>query len=469
MADSFDVVVVGGGTAGLTAALAARHEGASVALVERAGRIGGDCTYYGCVPSKALIEIAQVVFDASQLATAGILDHKPTMTFAAAARRRDEVVAEIAYGERDERFTAAGIAIVYGEATFTDAHELTVDNHKITGRRFVVATGSDPAVPSIEGIDRVAFLTNRSVFDLSALPERLLVLGGGPVGLELAQAFQRLGSRVSVIEQGNRLLPHDEPEAGAVAAQVLADEGVELLLETKARSVRQDSATIVVETDAGARHGDTLLVATGRRGATPSLGLDRAGVATDGGYITIDDRCRTSANHVYAAGDITGGLQFTHVASHEGSVAGRNAAGKRAKRNERVVPWVTFLDPEIAHVGLTEEQARAQGGEVRVATYPMSHVDRARILSRPLGLVKLVTRRRPIIGWTGGGELVGAQIVGPRAGELIQECALAMQTRAFAGRLTQTIHPYPAMSLAVQQTAAQFFPLGRVLAEREER
>ena len=200
-----------------------------------------------------------------------------------------------------------------------------------------------------------------------------------------------------------------------------------------------------------------------------SLGLDRAGVATDGGYITIDDRCRTNSNHVYAAGDITGGLQFTHVASHEGSVAGRNAAGGRAKRNERVVPWVTFLDPEVAHVGLTEEQARAQGGEVRVATYPMSHVDRARILGRPLGFVKLVTRRRPIIGWTGGGELVGAQIVGPRAGELIQECALAMQTRAFAGRLTQTIHPYPAMSLAVQQAAAQFFPLGRVLAEHEER
>lgn len=470
MTDRYGVVVIGGGTAGLTAALAARHEGASVALVERDGRIGGDCTYYGCVPSKALIEIAQVVFDASQLAKAGILDYKPAVSFAAAARRRDEIVAAIARDERDERFTSAGIEIVYGEATFTDAHTISVGDRRVTGGRFVVAAGSDPAVPPLEGLDRVPFLTNRSVFDLSALPDRLIVLGGGPIGLELAQAFRRLGSRVCVIEQSERLLPRDEPEAGALAAQVLAGEGVEMLLETDAHVVRPDGNAIVVETDAGERRGDALLVATGRRGATLSLGLDRAGIPTDkSGYITIDARCRTNAKHIYAAGDVTGGLQFTHVASHQGSVAGRNAAGGRTKRDERVVPWVTFLDPEIAHVGLTEKQARAQGDDVRVATYPMRHVDRARILGRPLGFVKLVTRRRPIIGWTGGGELVGAQIVGPRAGELIQECALAMQTRAFAGRLTQTIHSYPAMSLAVQQAAAQFFPLGRLLAEHEER
>ena len=467
--EEFDVIVVGGGTAGLTAALTARHAGASVALVEREGRIGGDCSYYGCVPSKALIEIAQIVFDAGRLAADGIIDQPPKPSFAAVARQRDRVVAEIARDERDERFTDAGIELVYGEATFSGEHELTVADRRLTGRRFVIATGSEPAVPPIAGIDTVPYLTNRSVFDLTALPERLLVLGGGPIGLELAQAFQRLGSSVSVVELSDRLLPRDEPEAGEAARMVLSAESVQLHLGAEARSLRMHGDEILLETDVGDLRGDALLVAAGRKGAAGTLGLERVGVEVDRGYVRIDERCRTSARHIYAAGDVTGGLQFTHVASHQGTVAGRNAAGERAKRDERVVPWVTFLDPEIAHVGLTEEQARKAHGPVRVVTYPMGHVDRARILGRPIGFVKLVTRRRPLIGWAGGGELVGAQIVGPRAGELIQECALAMQTRAFAGRLTQTIHAYPVMSIAVQQAGAQLFPLGRVLAEPGER
>ena len=194
-------------------------------------------------------------------------------------------------------------------------------------------------------------------------------------------------------------------------------------------------------------------------------GLEGAGVELERGYVKIDRRCRTSVGHVFAAGDVTGGLQFTHVASHQGVVAGRGAAGKRAKRDERVAPSVTFLDPEIARVGLTEADARARHGQVRVAAFPMQRVDRARIAERPVGFVKLVTARRTLLRWIGGGKLVGAQVVGPRAGELIQECALAMQTRAFAGRLTQTIHAYPSMSVAVQQAAAQLFPLGRVLAD----
>lgn len=249
---------------------------------------------------------------------------------------------------------------------------------------------------------------------------------------------------------------------------MLRGEGVRLLLGAEARSVRRAGDEVVLETSAGTLHGDALLVAAGRRGTAEQLRLDELGVRCERGYVRVDERCRTAARHVFAAGDVTGGLQFTHVASHQGAVAGRNAAGGRAKRDERVVPWITFLDPEIARVGLTEAQARTRYRRVRVATYPMNRVDRARIAGRPTGFVKLVTRPRPLLCWLGGGELVGAQIVGPHAGELIQECALAMRTRAFAGRLTQTIHAYPAMSLAVQQAAAQLFPLGRVLAERGE-
>jgi pyruvate/2-oxoglutarate dehydrogenase complex dihydrolipoamide dehydrogenase (E3) component len=462
----FDVVVIGGGTAGPTAALAARHEGATVALVEREERIGGTCTFYGCVPSKALIEIARAVHDGERLHAEGILDAPPHVSFAGVAARRDRVVAEIARDELDERFAAAGIEVVHGEASFADVSELRVGDRTLHGKRFVIATGSEPVVPPLDGLDDVPYLTNHTVFSLGELPRRLLVLGGGSVGLELAQAFRRLGSRVAVVEMAERLLVREEPEAGDVAQRVLVEEGVELRLGAPASAVRREGGEVVLSLGAHELRGDALLVAVGRRGATDGLGLERPGVELERGYVKIDERCRTSAGHVFAAGDVTGGRQFTHVASHQGVVAGRNAAGKRAKRSERVTPWITFLDPEIARVGLIEGDARARYGDVRVATYPMARVDRARIAERPAGFVKLITAPRTLLRWTGGGELVGAQIVGPRAGELIQECALAMQTRAFAGRLTQTIHAYPSMSVAVQQAAAQFFPLGRVLAER---
>ncbi|HET8605462.1 MAG TPA: NAD(P)/FAD-dependent oxidoreductase [Gaiellaceae bacterium] len=462
---SFDVVVLGGGTAGLTAALAARHAGASVALLEQEPRLGGDCSFYGCVPSKALIEVANLAFGLRRAAEEGLVAEAPPLDFRAVAARRARIVEEIAVDERDERFERAGIAVLHGEAELLGAGTVHVDGATLRYGRLVVATGSDPAVPPVEGIETVPYLTNRSVLELEELPARLLVLGGGAIGLELAQAFARLGSRVTVVELLDRLLPREEPEAGALIADVLRGEGIELRLGVEAESVRRDDAEIVLRAGGDELRGDALLVATGRRGHTGGFGLERLGVALEKGYIVADRRCRSSVAGVFAAGDVTGGLQFTHVAAHEGRVAGLNAAGKRAKTDERVTPWVTFTDPEVAHVGLTEAEARERRGDVRVAWLPMDAVDRPRIVERPLGFVKLVTAKRPVLGWTGGGELVGAQIVGPRAGELIQECALAMQTRVFAGRLTQTIHAYPTASMAVQQGAAQLFPLGRVLAD----
>lgn len=467
MTERFDVVVVGGGTAGLTAALAARHEGARVALVEREGRIGGDCTYHACVPSKALLAVAQVVYDARTLAEVGVLGTAPTLDFDAVKARLRGIVERIGRDERDERFLDLGIALVYGSASFAGPHELRVGETEIRGDRFVIATGSEPALPPVAGLPDVPYVTNRTVFELPALPERLLVLGGGSVGLELAQAFARLGSRVTVVELLDRLLPGDEPEAGAVVERALAAEGIDLRLGAKAEAVRMRGGEIELVLGRGGVRGDVLLVATGRTASVAGLRLEEPGVALERGYIRIDERCRTSADHIFAAGDVAGGLQLTHVAAHEGSVAGRNAAGKRAKLAERVVPRVTFVDPEVARVGLTEDEARARHGAVRTAGFPMARVDRARIDGRADGFVKLVTARRPLLGWLGGGVLVGAQIVGPRAGELIHECALALQTRMFAGRLAQTIHAYPTMSIALQQAAGQLFPLGRALVEEE--
>jgi pyruvate/2-oxoglutarate dehydrogenase complex dihydrolipoamide dehydrogenase (E3) component len=463
----FDIVVVGGGTAGMTAALAARTRARSVALVEREPRLGGDCTFYGCVSSKALLAIAKLMHELRQAAEEGVIGALPPLDFAKIAARRARIVDEIAADERDERFTSAGIEVIHGDAALLNTSELRVGEDTIRGERFVIATGSEPAVPPVEGLRDLPYLTNRTIFALERLPRRLLVLGGGSTGLELAQAFRRFGSEVTVVEALERLLPREDPEAGRVIRRVFADEGIDLRLGAKVRAAHQEGDETVLELEHGEVRGDVLLVAAGRRGGVAGHGVAELGVELEHGYVKIDERCRTSIENIFAAGDVTGGLQFTHVAAHEGRVAGLNAAGKRAKTDERVTPWVTFTDPEVAHVGLTEQEARADRAGVEVVTFPMRRVDRARIEERPLGFVKLITARRFLLRRLGGGELVGAQIVGPRAGELIQECALAMQTRCFAGRLTQTIHAYPSMSLAVQQTAAQLFPLGRMLVETD--
>jgi pyruvate/2-oxoglutarate dehydrogenase complex dihydrolipoamide dehydrogenase (E3) component len=465
---AYDVAVIGGGTAGISAAVAARSRGATVALVEREPRLGGDCTFFGCVPSKALIEVARVVHDASRAAEAGLVDRRPTPSFAAIAAGVQDLVETIAADERDERFASAGIDVLHGRASFEAPQRAVVDGRPLAASRFVIATGTVATIPPIEGIREAGYLTNETIFELRELPTRLLVLGGGPTGVELAQAFRRLGSEVALVEELDRLIPGWDEAASAAVETALVAEGVEVLTGVTAHRASRSSRGIVVEHDRGSIAADALLVAAGRQADVRGLGLERAGIPLRDGFVPIDDRCRTPVEHVFAAGDVTGGRLFTHVAAHEGKVAGLNAAGKGATLDERVVPEVVFTDPEVARVGMSESKARAQLGDVSVVSFPMARVDRARIGRRPDGFVTLVTAPRPLLRRLGGGRLVGATVVGDRAGELIHECALAIQTRAFAGRLAQMIHAYPTMSLAVQQTAAQLFPLGRLLAESGE-
>jgi pyruvate/2-oxoglutarate dehydrogenase complex dihydrolipoamide dehydrogenase (E3) component len=465
----WDVLVVGGGTAGMTAARAAAAEGARTLLVERAAGLGGECTWSGCVPSKTLIEAARLVWEVRGAGDRGILAPGLRVDFATLMAHKDDVVAAIARDERDEVLEDAGVAVLHGALVFTSSNEAVVDAQRLRFSRAVIATGSAPAIPPGVGLKDVPHLTNETIFTLTALPRRLLVLGGGPLGLELGQAFARLGSEVTVLHRGARLLSKEEPEVAEMVAGHLADEGLDIRLGVRETTFRRDGDGVF------ARYGgiggdrtvaaDAVLVATGRRPRLDALGLDALGVRVTASGVAVDSRMRTSVPHVFAAGDVVGGHLFTHVAGYEGRIAGRNAAGRRERADYRVVPWVTFLDPEVARVGLTEGRARAERRRVEVVRFPMSRVDRARVRGRADGLVKLVVAGRKVLGRLGGGEVVGAHIVGPGAGEMLAEVVLAMRTRAFAGRLAQAIHAYPTLSMGVQQAAAQLFPIGRALVD----
>ena len=468
----WDVVVVGGGTAGLTAARAARHEGARVALIERAPALGGECTFVGCVPSKTLIEVSRIHWALRQGARYGIHADGLRLDFGQLMAHKDAVIADISRDERHEVLAQMGITVLRGQARFVDPHRIDVGGETHRFATAVIATGSDPDVPTGIGLEQVPYLTNETIFELRSLPRRLVVLGGGPIGLELGQAFSRLGSEVTVLHREARLLQKEEPEVGDLVADLLRAEGVQIHLAATVTWVARTAAGIEVQATGQdgpvTITGDALLVATGRAPRVAGLGLETLGIAPNPAGIAVDRTLRTAASHVYAAGDVTGQLMFTHVASYEGRIAGQNAVRRgRRKTDYRVVPWVTFLDPEVARVGLTEDEALARHRDVQVLWFPMSRVDRARMLGDPRGFIKLITAARPILGRIGGGVVVGAHIVGPHAGEIVHEVVLAMQAKVFAGRLAQAIHAYPATAVGLQQAASQAYPLGRVLAEAD--
>lgn len=468
MAIQADVVVVGAGASGLGAASAARRKGASVVLVER-GRLGGECTWTGCVPSKALLERAREVRGGRRQGLTGEVD---------VARIFDEVrAASVAIGEDEsaEALATQGIRVLTGEATFTGPRRLTVDGTAVeAARAIIIATGSVPLVPPVEGLAAAQPLTNETVFDLRSLPSRLAVLGGGPIGCELAQAFARLDSTVTVIE-AEKLLAKEEPEAAQVLTGVLADEGVDVRTGVRVtRVTRPDPSRPVTLTtsDGDTVEADAVLVAAGRRARTDGLALERAGVRVDErGWIMVDDKLRTSAEGVLAIGDVVGGLQFTHAGYEMGALAVANALGRRSRTYDTAaLPWVTFTDPEIGRVGMTEAQAAAAHSDAaRVAYLPMADTDRGRATGRTEGFVKLIAGPRGALRGLGGGVLLGATVVCPSGGDVVHEAALLMRSGAFVGRLAQTVHAYPAWSLAVRECAAQFFLTQRGRSARPAR
>ena len=444
--DDPDLLVIGAGTAGMAAARGAARGGARVVLVTDSPP-GGDCTFTGCVPSKTLIAAA----------AAG-------QPFADASARVRAAIEQIAATETAEVLRGKGIDVRMGHAVFTGPRTVDVEGTVLRPARVVLASGSGPVVPPIDGLAEAAHLTNESVFDLTRLPRHLAVLGGGAIGCELAQAFRRLGSQVTIVEGLDRLLGKEEPRASAVVQAALEREGVTVRLgngvtriDTIADGLRLTLA------DGSSVEASELLVCVGRRPSTAGLDLDRAGieVAKDGRVVT-DPWLRTTADGVCAAGDVTGLLPFTHAADVMGRVAGGNAfaRGRGSRFSDKGIPWVTFTDPEVGRVGLTEAQAAEQVKGARVVELSMTEVDRAITAGRTEGFVTLVVGPKGLLGNTAGGRVLGATVVCPRGGELVAEIALAIRTGMFAGRLAQSTHAYPTWSLAVQQCASQLFGYG---------
>ncbi|HEX6101887.1 MAG TPA: FAD-dependent oxidoreductase [Alphaproteobacteria bacterium] len=447
-----DLCIVGAGSAGLSIAAGAAQMGARTVLIER-GLMGGDCLNFGCVPSKSLLAAAKAATVWRSGAAFGVDGAAPKVDWARVRAHMQEVIASIAPHDSAERFEGLGVRVIRAEARFTGPEELVAGGIAVRARRFVIATGSEPLVPPIPGLEQAPILTNETIFGIEALPQHLLVLGGGPIGAELAQAFRRLGAEVTLIEAA-RLLPKDDEEAAALVRASLAGDGVRIQEGAKAIGAERDGSGVALTIERQGREeriaGSHLLVAVGRRPTVAGLNLEAAGVAFDNKGIRVDERLRTSNHRIFAAGDVAGGPQFTHMAGHHAGVVIRNALfGIPAKVEAKAVPWVTYTDPELAQVGLTEAAAREQGQDPAVLRSSYEESDRARAERAGAGFVKVIASRR--------GEVLGATIVGRGAGELILPWVLAMQNGIGLKSMAKAIAPYPTLSEIGKRAAGSFF------------
>ncbi|HAZ44863.1 MAG TPA: pyridine nucleotide-disulfide oxidoreductase [Cyanobacteria bacterium UBA11369] len=439
MAVEYDVVAIGGGSGGLVIAAAAAQLKAKVALVERAS-LGGDCLWYGCVPSKSLIHASRIAYDLKNAARFGIYCQNPQIDFAKANSHVQNAIAAIQPHDSPERFQSLGVDVIFGEGQFIDRQTFEVNGRKLKARAFACATGSRPKIPPIPGLKAAGYLTNEQVFSLKQLPSSLAVIGGGPIGCELGQAFSRLGSEVTIIASSDHLLPKEDPEAALVIQQQLESEGIRVITATRVERVEQIDGKKHLWAGTQKITVDEILVAAGRTPNVESLNLEAAGVEVGERGILVNEKLQTTNPRIYACGDVIGGYQFTHVAGYEASIVLKNALFfPVTKANYRVIPWATFTDPELARVGLTEKQAKEQyGDDVYVLKQEFAGVDRAQAEAATKGFAKIITR--------GNGEILGAHLVGASAGELLHEIVLAMSNNLKISALSAIIHIYPTLA-----------------------
>jgi pyruvate/2-oxoglutarate dehydrogenase complex dihydrolipoamide dehydrogenase (E3) component len=448
-----DICVIGGGSAGLSVAAAAAAFGVPTVLIE-AHKMGGDCLNTGCVPSKALLAVAKRAALMQSSGSFGVHAQGVTIDFAKVQAHVLGVIAAIAPADSAQRFTGLGVRVIRGHATFKDRRTVLVGETEIRARRFVIATGSTPALPPIPGLEQGSYLTNETIFDLTALPKHLIVIGAGPIGLELAQAFRRFGSEVTVCEAAQPLAK-DDPECAAIVLDQLEREGVVIRSGVKVVRVAHENGSVKVTFEASGSEetieGTRLLVATGRKATTGGLGLDAAAIGYDGSGILVNKQLKTANRRVYAIGDVAAGqLQFTHAGNYHAGLVIRNALFRLPVRvTSDVIPWVTYTEPELAQSGLSEAEARKRGIKIRILRWPYHDNDRAQTECETHGHIKVITTTK--------GKILGATIVGAQAGELITAWTLAiargLNIRAFTG----IVVPYPTLSEIGKRAAIDYF------------
>jgi len=447
-----DICVIGGGSGGLSVAAGASQMGADVVLVEK-GKMGGDCLNYGCVPSKALLaagHAAQSVRDAARFGT------EASITTIDPQKVHDHVhgvIAGIAPHDSVERFQGLGVTVLQGAARFTGPNEIEVNNQRIQAKRFVISTGSRAMIPPIDGLSDTPFYTNETIFDLTETPSHLIVVGGGPIGLEMAQAHRQLGAEVSVLEMAS-IMPKDDPELVDVVRTALKQDNIALHEGVKVIKTAQTEGGIQVTLDADGTvqtlTGSHLLIAAGRQVNVDGLNLEAAKISYTKRGIEVDARLRTSNKKIFAIGDVAGGFQFTHKAGYDAGIVIRNVLFRLpAKANYSALPWVTFTNPELASVGLNEDQARQKHGEIRILRWPYAENDRARAEGKTEGLVKVITTKKGLI--------IGVAIVGAHAGELIQPWVLALTQKLKIGAMASVIAPYPTLGEISKRAAGSFY------------
>jgi len=450
----FDIGIIGGGSAGLTIAAGAAQLGAKTLLIEREKELGGDCLHFGCVPSKTLIKTARVYHQMKNAKAYGLpeMDIKP-VDFPQVAARIRSVIGTIQKHDSTERFCGLGARVEFGNPVFVDEHAVSLDGIPCSAKTWVIASGSSPVIPPVPGLDKTTSVTNRDIFTLDRLPKSMIIIGGGPIGIEMGQAFSRLGTTVTIVEMGGAILPKEDKDMAALVMNVLQAEGVRFRLNAAVLRAGRTGADHEVMIKTGdtteALHAEAILVAAGREANLKGLGLEAIGVEFDLRGLKLDDRLRTTQKHIYGAGDVTGGYQFTHAAGYEGGVVVTNAVFHLPRKVDYThLPWCTYTDPELASIGMNEKAAQGAGIKYSVWVEDFHDNDRSLAEGEATGKIKMILdeKEKPI----------GVQILGPRAGDLIAEWVAVFNGKTGLSTLASAVHPYPTLGEINKKVAGAF-------------